>query len=401
MRTDAPGVLGEIEQRLADMTGAARERGEQVLPPLLILGTSERVGSNWVSDMLRPAAAQHNEPFRQQIGPEHPLSALNPRGTADESCVMAAGPLGRHWLVSFAVSKYGSSRQVVKETNLFFALPALLALLPGAPVLVLSRCPLGVASSFTRSDLFRRWQYRARYQQMIIMTRCGTPSQRRFAALIPDDDPPDLVALVRLQVLNTVLIADAVAGRDLTHAAYERMITYPAAASAAIAATAPDLAAVSLHREQTAGHPQSHLPAGDDTFVTMAGKTGLTASLRPADVALVSATKTAALAIARALLPSPQTDQAEAWLAGDHLYRLEPPPRPRQPPVPAMVPAVLQPVSNAELARRLAAWISRLDDRSGSLSEIDQQLIGALGASQADAGLGAHVAARAGETRHG
>ena len=115
--------------------------------------------------------------------------------------------------MSFAVAKYGPHRQVVKETNLFFALPALLSLLPGAPVLVLSRCPLGVASSFIRGDLFRRWGYRSRYQQMLTMTRSGPDWMRGLAALVPDDEPPDLVALVRLQVLNTVLVAGALAGR--------------------------------------------------------------------------------------------------------------------------------------------------------------------------------------------
>jgi hypothetical protein len=258
---------------------------------------------------------------------------------------------------------------VVKETNLFFALPALLALLSGAPVLVLSRGPLGVASSFARGDLFRRWQYRARYQQMIIMARCGTSGQRRFAALVPDDDPPDLVALVRLQVLNTVLIADAVAGRDPAHIAYETMITRPATAIATIAATAPDLAGVSLLGEPAGSHRQEQRPSGDDTFATTAGKTGLAALLRPADAAVVSAAKTASLA--RALLPGPQADQAEAWLAGDHLYRLEPP-RQRHIPVPGMISAALAPaasffvwhrglevrntlVSNAEFARFMNA----------------------------------------------
>ena len=133
------GVLGEIRARLA---AAVQARGESLpLPPLLILGTSERVGSNWVSDTLRPVLGQHNEPFRQQLRPDHPWSALNPRfaGTGHAEI----GPLGRHWLVSFAVAKYGPARQAVKETNLFFALPALLALLPGAPVLVLSRSPAG------------------------------------------------------------------------------------------------------------------------------------------------------------------------------------------------------------------------------------------------------------------
>ena len=72
------GVPGEIETRLTALAEAAREGRTVVLPPLLILGTCERVGSNWVSDSLRPAAGQHNEPFRQQIGPDHPWSAVNP-----------------------------------------------------------------------------------------------------------------------------------------------------------------------------------------------------------------------------------------------------------------------------------------------------------------------------------
>ena len=341
MSTDTQGVLGEISQRLSDMASATGEDGPQVVPPLLILGTSERVGSNWISDALRPAAVQHNEPFRQQIGPAHPWSALNPGFVGCENGLPAIGALGRHWLVSFAVSKYGQARQVVKETNLFFALPVLLALLPGAPVLVLSRCPLGVASSFARGDLFRRWGYRARYQQVVTMTRCGTSGRRRFAALVPDDEPPDLVALVRLQVLNTVLIADALAGRDLVHLAYETMITRPAAAVATLAAIAPDLTAVSLQGEHAVGQQR---PARDDTFVTAVGKTDLTASLRPADAALVSATKTASLAVARALLPAVQADLAESCLAGDHLYRLEPP-RQRQCRAVRMIPAVPEPVA--------------------------------------------------------
>ena len=60
-----------------------------------------------------------------------------------------------------------------------------------------------------------------------------------------------------------------------------------------------------------------------------------------------------------------------------------------------------QPVSAVELARRLGRWISALDDRSRPLDEIDQQVIRLLSGSQADAGLGAHVAASAGEPVRG
>ena len=64
-------------------------------------------------------------------------------------------------------------------------------------------------------------------------------------------------------------------------------------------------------------------------------------------------------------------------------------------------------VSNAEYARflnalaaRLTAWIASLTDRSRPLAEIDERLIAALDASQADGGLGSHVAAGAGEPGH-
>ena len=60
-----------------------------------------------------------------------------------------------------------------------------------------------------------------------------------------------------------------------------------------------------------------------------------------------------------------------------------------------------RPVSIGELADRLAAWIGILADRSRPVSELDEWLIRALDASQADAGLGPHVAAGTGEARHG
>jgi hypothetical protein len=152
-----PGALKEIAARVAAM----RESGEDILPPLLLLGVMERVGSNWVSDTLRPVTGQHNEPFRQQVSPAHPLSALNP-GLSLEDPSSALGPYGRHWLVTFTAGKHAPVRQVIKETNLFFALPALLDLFPDSPAAVLTRSPLGVASSFARGGLFGRWGYRAR-----------------------------------------------------------------------------------------------------------------------------------------------------------------------------------------------------------------------------------------------
>jgi hypothetical protein len=342
--TDASsGVPGEVQARLTALAEAARENGTAVLPPLLILGTCERVGSNWVSDTLRPVAGQHNEPFRQQIGADHPWSAANPlfSGT-NVAATSEIGLLGRHWLVSFAVAKYRPDRQVVKETSLFFALPALLALLPGAPVLVLSRSPLGVASSFTRGDLFRRWCYRSLYQQMITMTRHGDSSARCFAALVPDDSPADLVALVRLQVLNTVLIADALTGRDPAHISYETMVISPGDALATLTTALPELAGHTLAGDRAQGLP-AQPPAGDDTFTTASHKTSLIAGLETADAALIRATTAASLAAAHDVVSAPVAARTASWLAGDHLYRLEPP-RQRiaasRPPLPGTPPTV-------------------------------------------------------------
>jgi hypothetical protein len=147
--TGMQDIVTEIHARLGLMREQARDSGTNTLVPLLILGTTERVGSTWVSDTLRPVVDQHNEPFRQQFGAGHPWSALNPR-LADPPA--GTDGLGRQCLVSFAVAKYGPHRQMVKETNLFFALPAPL---PGASVPALSRCPLGVASSFVCGVLSR------------------------------------------------------------------------------------------------------------------------------------------------------------------------------------------------------------------------------------------------------
>jgi hypothetical protein len=77
---------------------------------------------------------QHNEPFRQQPDADHPLSALNSRAVPAEDVTDALlGTYGRHWLVTFVASKYGTTRQGAKETNLFLALATLLALFPGSP----------------------------------------------------------------------------------------------------------------------------------------------------------------------------------------------------------------------------------------------------------------------------
>jgi hypothetical protein len=260
---DGPGVPEEVAGRVRAMRESG---GGGILPPLLLLGVMERVGSNWVSDTLRPVTGQHNEPFRQQVSPGHPLSALNPGMNLDDAFARL-GPYGHHWLVTFAAGKHAPERQVIKETNLFFALPALLTLFPDSPAAVLTRSPLGVASSFTRGDLFRRWDYRARYRQMTAMTT--RPEFTRWAAVVPDDDPPDLAALARLQVLNTLILAKALHDRSdadgIAVVRYETAVLDPAAARAPLARLVPETPGFAA--------PSGTTPAAaEDMFATTAHK---------------------------------------------------------------------------------------------------------------------------------
>jgi hypothetical protein len=329
----APGVLAEIRVHTEVMRSSACARGTSLLPPLLMLGTSERVGSNWLSDTLRPVMEQHNEPFRQQLGAVHPLSALNPQAVpVGEVTGMGLGAYGRHWLVTFVTSKYGTVRQGVKETNLFFAMASLLALFPDSPVAVLSRSPLGVASSFLRSGLFARWDYRSRYQQILTMTRSGR--ECCYASLVPDDDPPDIVALTRLQVLNTVLLAGAVHGRDIAHIPYEATVQSNQTALAELVRVAPELAGrLAVARGGTSGSPpRPGVPGREDSiYSTAAAKEELVAHLSEAEGETVHEAIAAALATAASVLPAGTAGRAAAWLGGGQHYRLTPPIRPRSP----------------------------------------------------------------------
>jgi hypothetical protein len=103
-------VLEEIAGRVR----VIQDSGCSVLPPVLLLGVMERVGSNWVSDTLRPVTGPHNEPFRQQVGPAHPLSSLNP-GMSPDDTALRLGPYGQHWPVAFAVGEYAPVRQLINS----------------------------------------------------------------------------------------------------------------------------------------------------------------------------------------------------------------------------------------------------------------------------------------------
>ena len=133
---------------------------------------------------------------------------------------------------------------------------------------------------------------------MITMTRDGHGERRRFGALVPDDRPPDLTALTRLQVLNAVLLAEALQHRDPAHIPYETAVIAPDVALATLAETVPELAARQLLLDQGAQNPEA-ASAVEDTFATTTAKTGLVAHLDPAQTELVRATIAASLAAAQ------------------------------------------------------------------------------------------------------
>jgi hypothetical protein len=310
-------------QEIAERVSAMREPGSAPMPPLLLLGVMERVGSNWVSDALRPVTGQHNEPFRQQLGPAHRLSALNP-GLSLQDPLSGLGGYGRHWLVEFAASKHAPVRQVIKETNLFFALPALLALFPVSPSAVLTRSPLGVASSFARAGLFSRWGYGARYRQLAAMAT--RPELAAFAGVVPDDEPRELTALARLQVLNTLLIASALhergdaAGIEVIR--YETSVLDPDATHATLARLVPEAPRLAGAH----GHFPGVGATGDETFATTAGKDGLIACLDEVGAEEVGAATACALSAGRDAVPASAWDLTRDWASGDRLYSLAPPP---------------------------------------------------------------------------
>jgi hypothetical protein len=317
---EGPDARNEISSRVRAIRGS----GGNMLPPVLLLGVMERVGSNWVSDTLRPVTGQHNEPFRQQVDPAHPLSSLNP-GMSPDDAALRLGPYGQHWLVTFAAGKFAPVRQVIKETNLFFALPAFLALFPGCPVAVLTRSPLGVASSFAHSDLFRRWDYRARYSQMTAMTT--RPEFAAWKGIVPDDAPSDLAALARLQILNTLLLATALHSRSgrLAVIRYETAVLDSAAARSELARLVPEAPAF--------GSVEPAAPAAaENTFATTTGKTELTAGLTTANADEIGAAVDGALSAGRDALPGPAWDLARDWASGGRLYSLVPPEPASRPP---------------------------------------------------------------------
>ncbi|AVH55633.1 hypothetical protein C4B68_07395 [Streptomyces dengpaensis] len=302
------------------MERLAEQVGHQ--PPVLALGVFERVGSNWLSDSLRQVMAQHNEPFRQQLSRAHPLSPSDRVPPALQGTGLTG--LGRHQLVCALSDLHGERRHLVKETNLFFAADTVLGLLPQSPAIVLTRAPVGIASSFARGRLWDRWRYKDRYAQVSASARA--PRWRAaFAGLLPADDPDPSTALGRLIAVNAVLLARALhdpgnSARPCLVIPYERHV-------ADREGTLADLAGFVDVTAPVAEEPRSgrERAAVDATFATSGHKDGLVAELQSGEAALVSEAVAATLDQAGQVLDAQVARTAGEWLAGDDLYELRAP----------------------------------------------------------------------------
>ncbi|MFH9467119.1 hypothetical protein ACH4LT_07455 [Streptomyces clavifer] len=316
--------LTALARRVAALHGQYEaESLAHTTAPVLALGTFERVGSNWLSDSLRPEMPQHNEPFRQQLSRKHPTSPHN-RVPLELTGGAWLGELEQHHLACALSDLYGHPRHLVKETSLFFSTDTTLTLLPYSPVLVLTRAPVGVASSFARGRLWKRWGYGERYAQVAVTARSAR-WRDEFGLLLPQDDPEEPVALGRLMAVNALLLARALKGRAHTIVSYEQHVTDPTGTLGRIAALLNvDLLAKVQPR------PTSPI-AADSTFATNRHKSELIAGLDCRTAELVSKYANDTLGRAAQTLDPQVTASAAEWLSGDDLYELhEPVARPRR-----------------------------------------------------------------------
>ena len=194
--------------------------------PLLVLGTFERVGSNWLLDTLNQCAHTHNEPFKQQLGKDSDYSTMSSQlQHIESSSSNKIHPFSSYWMETFVSTKYGTDGHVIKETNLFFAIKNFIALFPDSPILILKREPLGIFSSFVSQDLFCQWHYEERYYQLRQVSLSDDWKQFKF---IFDDvnkeSLPALVILARLLFLNSLLIAFFLGDRPYEELAYEAIV---------------------------------------------------------------------------------------------------------------------------------------------------------------------------------
>lgn len=188
-------------------------------PPTIVLGQFERVGSTFYLDQLEKTQTVHNEPYKLLIPPEWPISRdyVGALETVDDFFADREIPAAhKHWFRNFFVSLHKPGGQVVKETNLFLALPQFLDLFPKSPIRLLTRNPFGIASSFKRNDLYSRWSYDQTAEVVSAQLKAGKPANFESMVEMAQERENWLEHIVWLMGLNSVLLSRYVDKRAVT-----------------------------------------------------------------------------------------------------------------------------------------------------------------------------------------
>lgn len=189
------------------------------ITPVTVLGIFERVGSNWFLDSVASAFHTHNEPYRQQLHWTHQSSSLTPdfrllRDTRYEEL----SSLEQHWFKGYVLGKFGRTPNLVKETNLFFAVDNFVDLFDTSTRIVLTRDPAGIADSFYKRRLFNKWDYEKRFLQITAMAE----KDAEFSFINNFSNNNSVIGrLALLLTTNSLLIARALRGQNTHLVPYE------------------------------------------------------------------------------------------------------------------------------------------------------------------------------------
>ncbi|MCE7936772.1 hypothetical protein DYH10_03215 [Candidatus Saccharibacteria bacterium CPR2] len=177
--------------------------------PTIILGQFERVGSTYVLDTYEKTNIVHNEPYKQLVPTEWPISCRydDQLSTIDDFLLDKKISLEhKYWLYNFVLSRYSPGSQVLKETSLHLALPQFLELFPYHKLKVLSRNPLGIVSSFKRNDLYELWKYDKTRARLDIQIKSGADKYSRLTCFTNNGSLWD-EKLMWLIGLNSIILS--------------------------------------------------------------------------------------------------------------------------------------------------------------------------------------------------
>lgn len=197
--------------------------------PALLLGQFERVGSTFLLDNYELKNTVYNEPYKQLVPESWPI-ARGFRGKLYSSSDdflqdPSISALNKLWTYNFVISKYVPSGQIIKETNLYFALPIFLSFFPYRKIELLSRHPLGIIGSFTRNDLFHAWSYSKVIETLNIQLQAMPQAEQKEYSFFLDQATTDWrIKILRLVGLNSVFLTKILSSIDPSIRYYDEII---------------------------------------------------------------------------------------------------------------------------------------------------------------------------------